>query len=348
MRPCRAVSAPTGCPRSAPGPRWARRTRPATSRWRRAIRRPRSPRTARCTSWRGTGRATSRCAAGAAARTGGPGSSLITRRASSLRIRWWWRGSTRWSIRRAGSMWRLRSPRRCCTGCRPAPGELPKLSPPTGLTPSGSAVSLVADGKGGVSAVYRQAGTAQVAIASPDGSGRPWKVARRAPVGGYGRVAAARLGGNGGASGPGGPGRPGAGWCRPRDESAAPDAWESAGRAVRGHTGCGAGCVGPGRARGARHGRPVVRVPPDQAGRPVRRVGGGGDGERGQPRLADAGTGAYPLDRAHTARGRTPVGVRPLRVALGRRYFTGIFGAPPPRARRGPGCRGTRIRRDST
>ncbi|MFE9400535.1 PIG-L family deacetylase [Streptomyces sp. NPDC006530] len=85
----------------------------------------------------------------------------------------------------------------------PAPGELPKLSAPTGLTPSGSAVSLVADGKGGALAVYRQAGTAQVAVASPEAapgvSGVAWKVARRTPAGGYGRVSAYRLSGNGGA-----------------------------------------------------------------------------------------------------------------------------------------------------
>ncbi len=85
----------------------------------------------------------------------------------------------------------------------PAPGQVPKLSAPTGLTPSGSAVSLVADGKGGALAVYRQAGTAQVAVASPEAapgvSGVAWKVARRTPAGGYGRVSAYRLSGNGGA-----------------------------------------------------------------------------------------------------------------------------------------------------
>ncbi|MFG2716758.1 PIG-L family deacetylase [Streptomyces sp. NPDC048416] len=78
-----------------------------------------------------------------------------------------------------------------------APGGLPELSEPTGLTPSGSAVSLVADGKGGVCVAYRQAGTAQVTFGSPAGGSGPWKVARRAPVGGYGRVAVARLTGHG-------------------------------------------------------------------------------------------------------------------------------------------------------
>ncbi|MFJ4475541.1 PIG-L family deacetylase [Streptomyces xanthochromogenes] len=85
----------------------------------------------------------------------------------------------------------------------PAPGELPRLSTPTGLPPSGSAVSLVADGKGGALAVYRGAGTAQVTIAAPGGpsgtSEAAWKVARRTPAGGYGRVSAYRLNGNGAA-----------------------------------------------------------------------------------------------------------------------------------------------------
>ncbi|MFE9568344.1 PIG-L family deacetylase [Streptomyces sp. NPDC006692] len=106
-----------------------------------------------------------------------------------------------------------------------APGEVPKLSAPTGLTPSGSAVSLVADGRGGVSAVYRLAGTAQVAMASPKGSGAAWSVVRRAPIGGYGRVSAARLGGSGGglvlAA------RDDQGRVVPSSrESSAPDAWE--------------------------------------------------------------------------------------------------------------------------
>ncbi|MEV8522882.1 PIG-L family deacetylase [Streptomyces sp. NPDC052000] len=106
-----------------------------------------------------------------------------------------------------------------------APGEVPKLSAPTGLTPSGSAVSLVADGRGGVSAVYRLAGTAQVAMASPKGSGAAWSVVRRAPIGGYGRVSAARFGGSGGSLVLAA--RDDQGRVVPSSrESSAPDAWE--------------------------------------------------------------------------------------------------------------------------
>ncbi|MEU4844414.1 PIG-L family deacetylase [Streptomyces gilvosporeus] len=75
------------------------------------------------------------------------------------------------------------------------PGRPPRPAAATGLPEAAGPVSLVPLEDGAVRALFRQAGTAQVLIAERQGRIGNWRVAAQcAPMGGYGRVAAAPAG----------------------------------------------------------------------------------------------------------------------------------------------------------